>query len=452
MADANILHQLRDQLQQTHELVRGLGAQQQLLDMGQQQLDVSSQQNAGNLQRVRTALETQKRSQASGILSPEQFSGDRLQDIQEWMLKYQLFAEHLGWDDPRRCRSLPLLLGGRALSWYRELPQGTQNAWPLLRQAIIAKYGPQAMGYLAEGDLSTRVQGPNETVESYSNEMIKRLNLAGIAEPLRWRYLLNGLRPAIKTFVLTQAPVNNFDECELLARRGEQIVKLQETNQRDMLSTLVGQLKDIMQSKVTPTSTATESAVTPATVAMVDRRVFNLEDKIMEVAHQQRESMEMMGDKVQEVIDGQRGANSSQNSFQRPQFPSPARTARGNARCLTCGGLHYTNACQMGVNSGLLCWYCNTRGHFIADCPQRQQDMVPYRRAVPPLMNDYRYNSSNNSRNYGESNNYGTRNFRNFPRRFPTGQQGPQRYTDRPSGNGPQASASARNNPSDQGN
>ena len=53
---------------------------------------------------------------------PAPFTGDLTENINEFLEKFNTYCDFVRYDDAKRCDLLPMLLTGRALSWFRSLP------------------------------------------------------------------------------------------------------------------------------------------------------------------------------------------------------------------------------------------------------------------------------------------------------------------------------------------
>ena len=59
---------------------------------------------------------------------PAPFTGDPTENINEFLEKFNTYCDFAWYDDANHCDLLPMLLTGRALSWFRSLPQ-TGQSW-----------------------------------------------------------------------------------------------------------------------------------------------------------------------------------------------------------------------------------------------------------------------------------------------------------------------------------
>ena len=204
----------------------------------------------------------------------------------------------------------------------------------------------------------TRQQGPNETVEQYSEDMIRRLTLAGCKEPQLWTTYVKGLRPLLRARVLAKHPTD-IHMATTFAQELEQLLKLerQETNDKISLNMMepedVSKLMDpflkIMTKSMTKMVNNIQPAVTPAPQTA---------DNDNSNSHQPR---------------GMRPSfpRGFQNRYprNRPQFSSPQTASGDPPFCSFCNIPGHTfHECRRKYR--FLCWTCDRFSHFQKDCPR----------------------------------------------------------------------------------
>ena len=79
------------------------------------------------------------------------------------------------------------MTSGRARHLLTDKKPGTlQAAITLLKE----KYGPEARGYTEETNLMNRQQREGESVSNYAEDMVFKVNRAGVQEPQRWAWVI----------------------------------------------------------------------------------------------------------------------------------------------------------------------------------------------------------------------------------------------------------------------
>lgn len=321
-------------------------------------------------------------SSKSTALMPKPFAGDPTADATQFIDRFNQYCAYAGIEGKEgkdKLKLIPLLLEGRAASWYKGLEDATCKSWTTFSETFSAKYGPKAMGFLKETALLSRTQRENESVDSYTNDMLARLNLTGTEEPARWKAYVQGLRPSIKQYVLDKDPTS-IDQAETLARKAEQ---LQALTQDSALDNAVSKLQALLLTQAVSSKAATAEASSQPTNQLVDM-VKGLQTQVQALSQsQQQKAARNKTDELTEVVQGLQVQIQALSTGQPDQDTStPAqqtnhktsRTTDGRPRCSRCGGNHYTNSCRTPrVSNPISCHFCQRRGHVISECWARQK-------------------------------------------------------------------------------
>ena len=107
--------------------------------------------------------------------------------------------------------------------------------WANLSAAFLRKYGPAALNLLQESQLLDRQQGPNESVEAYSLDMLNRLEMTALPQNEKLKVYIKGLQPYFRGQVLDKG-ADTLDRAESLAKQAESLRSLQ---QEDLVKTFV---------------------------------------------------------------------------------------------------------------------------------------------------------------------------------------------------------------------
>ncbi len=100
-----------------------------------------------------------------------------------------------------------------------------EDTWDTVKSYLLSQYGPSAVGYLQQSILLDWTQGEEETVTQYADDVYKRLSLTGTEDPIAWHTFVKGLKPDLRTYVLTHKP-QSFHEAQTPGLEAEQdIVK-----------------------------------------------------------------------------------------------------------------------------------------------------------------------------------------------------------------------------------
>jgi len=101
--------------------------------------------------------------------------------FQDFLEKFIMLSNAYEWDDRTTCRRFPLYLKNLALDYFFELPDNVKGKWEDLKGAFKKKYITPDASKLFGREFRTRIQGPNEKVETYAHNIKK---LAKMAYPL----------------------------------------------------------------------------------------------------------------------------------------------------------------------------------------------------------------------------------------------------------------------------
>ena len=100
--------------------------------------------------------------------------GDEDETIEDWLDQFDLIASVFEWDERARLMHLVTHLKGSALSFYRSCSQTQRHSYTLLTEALKERFTPVHVQSVQSALFHGRVQKPQETVESYGQEL-KRL-------------------------------------------------------------------------------------------------------------------------------------------------------------------------------------------------------------------------------------------------------------------------------------
>ena len=333
---------------------------------------------------------------------PAPFTGDPTENINEFLEKFNTYCDFVRYNDAKRCDLLPMLLTGRALSWFRSLPR-TGRSWNETEKLVKDKYGPSAIGYVQQSILLEKIQGSTESVKKYADDVFKRLYLTGTKDPEAWKIFAKGLRP-IKFLVLQKQP-ETLDQAQKYAFEAEQLITLQqpallktctkmfESTQsvnpsacsntdpaanKSGLSAMQTQLQqladklDRMTQQVTvstnqPATTTAVSAMATQPVSQMETLVSTLASLVIDQSRQHQVRGRSRG----------RGRGFYENHGNR-RYNDPQRTSDGRPICGSCGRVgHYTQSCRERLRTPTRrgnCRVCNSPDHWANRCPRRSND------------------------------------------------------------------------------
>ena len=170
---------------------------------------------------VQAALEGT--GQAS-LFKPRPFSGLPIEDINEWLMKFERFAKFYSWSNAKKLGAMILLLDGPALAWFHTQTAATVATFESLTDALRARFGAQNLEFIFRQELYSRKQGRNEPLSNYTADIIKKCQRLGIADKDMMNIFINGLADEIKNHVILNQP-DTFTKAENLARLRDAVTK-----------------------------------------------------------------------------------------------------------------------------------------------------------------------------------------------------------------------------------
>ena len=356
---------------------------------------------------------------------PSPFTGDPTENINQFVEKFNIYTDFMGFDAKKKCSLIPMLLTGRALSWFRaqpavdnqDPPQPIVRTWADTETLLQEKYGPSAIGYLQQSILLDKQQGAGETVKKYADEVYARLSLTGIQDPEAWKIFVKGLRPEIKFQVLQKQP-DTLDQAQKFAFEAEQLATLQ---QPALLDTCAKMLKAMQPSSSTPAQTASAASPTASTsISAIETKVDQLARRLEGLATraipvqpaaaaaspapaaaatpaQPASQLELLVTSLANIVmkqgqpqqqnQGQQrgrgqgrgrtgdGNRSSSQGQGQGRYNDSDRTSSGRPICANCNRVgHYTNRCSTRTQTPTRrgnCYICQSTDHWADRCPQR---------------------------------------------------------------------------------
>ena len=163
-----------------------------------------------------------------GLQKPPCFSGDG--DPLTFLNLYDNYAELLGWDEPRKLRTLPLYTTGAALPWFESLAVAHKDTWDHFIDAFNIKYDNPQEHFFLRQQLGTTKMMPNESVEEYFNKMNRLFRKLTLDPPSSLHYFISGLPPQILEWVIQKEPAT-LEQAKNFAQIKQNLLVSAETNQ-----------------------------------------------------------------------------------------------------------------------------------------------------------------------------------------------------------------------------
>ena len=150
------------------------------------------------------------------------FSGDSAEDVKQFLRQLDQTATFNKFTNVQKAEALPLLLTGNANVWFSAPAHLAGKTYDQLCEALIRQFLSESDIWLLRQQLLNKRQTENESVAQFASEIRKlclRLDLL-VEESVH--FVINGLKPELKSYVLLQRP-KTFFEAQTFAKLKEAI-------------------------------------------------------------------------------------------------------------------------------------------------------------------------------------------------------------------------------------
>lgn len=167
-----------------------------------------SQQTKG-LEEMTQQSKLAQQSRGFQVSRPKLFVGcsEEKASAASFLREYEVYIEmvHPSHDDSDKSRMFPSCLGGRASRWYHNSDINMRKHWPTLKKEFLKRFISNKHANL-KNTYRFRVQGPNETVAQYSDEMEALLEQCDLDMAAKVDYYIRGLKSHISPFLYAKDP------------------------------------------------------------------------------------------------------------------------------------------------------------------------------------------------------------------------------------------------------
>ena len=331
---------------------------------------------------------------------PVLFSGTSTESVQNFIRKFERYADHKGWNADQRLRSVPIYMAGAAEIWHRRLA-------PAERPATFAEFVTLIEGQFDNANarlIGTRTfaslrQKPEESVDKFSARILDAADTLNLSEEVMTNQFLAGLKPELKTQVVSHNPATLADATNkaLLAVTALEDVPTAPDDKRDAsLQYLEGQIT-VLKGMLEKAHIAQPDTQSGAPNLMANHADENQTSWQQQTVPHQTDFQPQRGTQQRRQQNGRRPPNGGQMNAQgrRPMFNNRQNFGNFNNN----NGQNFRNPNEgyrprfnvpnkgyMQNNSNVRCHYCDKQGHFMKDCRARLQQ----NRSQQPFLNDHR--------------------------------------------------------------
>ena len=176
------------------------------------------------------------------------FSGDASEDVNSFLRQLNLTAAFYQLTNSQKADMLPLLLTGNANVWFSAATLSGKT-YDQLCEALRKQFYTESDVWLLRQQLLNRKQSPSETVAQFASEIRKLCQCLEVSPAESVNYLLNGLKPELKNYVILQRP-KTFAEAETHAKLREALPEEKPKDRTDEILSALEKLKVTDEPKI----------------------------------------------------------------------------------------------------------------------------------------------------------------------------------------------------------
>jgi len=149
---------------------------------------------------------------ADSAFAPPPFRGIETDDAELWMSRFEKYVAYRQLPVQEQLNLFAVLLRDEASDWFDNLETAVRAAWPTLKEAFEQRFqDSELLRWRKANDLWQRVQGAEESVDTYITAVKKLAKAIGVqGEQLRYA-IQRGLRPQILSHVIQSQPTTVDD-------------------------------------------------------------------------------------------------------------------------------------------------------------------------------------------------------------------------------------------------
>ena len=297
-------------------------------------------------------------------LTPPPFHGTKQETSRDWLNYFKRYVEFKQLPEAARLALFALLLRDTANIWYNNLEESTRNSYEGTIKAFEEKYAPAPISrWKRASEFWSRDQGPNESVDEYYADMVKRAR--GFRDDDKdddsdmTRYaIMRGLRPALRTYVMQQNPETTAELLEA-AKIAEATVAETTTMANAEILEAISRLEQRVANSVSDPSRVRFTR-SPSSARRDARQLLNNQDR-PPTPRQPSPAPQRAWSSPSPAP-----ATATPTAPQRNTTPAQ-QPLRG---CSNCARVHQFGQC---IARGKICRKCGKMNHFAVCCRSRQR-------------------------------------------------------------------------------
>ena len=176
------------------------------------------------------------------------FSGNASADVNSFLRQFNLTAAFYKLNSFQKADMLPLLLTGNANVWFSTSALSSAT-FEQLSDALKKQFHTESDVWLLRQQLLNKKQAPNETVAQFASEIRKLCQRLNVPTEESVNYLLNGLKPELKNYVILHRP-KTFAEAETHAKLREALPEAKPKDRTDEILNALAKMKNSEEPKI----------------------------------------------------------------------------------------------------------------------------------------------------------------------------------------------------------
>lgn len=152
-----------------------------------------------------------RKPQLSTVPPPATYSGKLSEDLNQFFITFETYAEIMSWDEATKSRLLFMYMIGAAQDFILTLSQEIRSEYFLLKDALIKRFDSSDNRWLKDNAIYTRKQLTGESLDNYIHDILSLCRKAQKPESETLSIFIQGLQGDLRGHVIFSRPENLQD-------------------------------------------------------------------------------------------------------------------------------------------------------------------------------------------------------------------------------------------------